>query len=502
MKRRFLFGAVLSVPLVVIAMREMLPGGRLIERFASAGTLGWLELILATPVVLWGGWPFFVRGVQSVINKSLNMFTLIGLGVSVAYLYSLVAVLFPDLFPAAMRGAEGTVSGYFEAAAVIVTLVLLGQVMELGARGRTGAAIRALLGLSPKTARRIGDDGAENDIPLEHVKKGDRLRIRPGEKVPVDGVVLEGTSSVDESMISGEPIPVQKRPGDKVIGATVNATGSLIIEAEKVGADTLLAQIVRMVAEAQRSRAPIQKLADVVSGYFVPAVIAVAVVAFAVWLLFGPEPRLASALIAAVSVLIIACPCALGLATPMSIMVASGRGATMGVLFKNAEAIETMRKIDTLVVDKTGTLTVGKPKLTGVVSVTGGGETDTAEDCREPGKGERASAGSGDRGGRIGPQHYPDRCEPNLTPIRARGFPGRLTGATCCSATAHSWLILVLMPTPLPPRRSRCGRKGRRSCSWRRTESSPDCLRCRIRSRRAHPGRSDNCTTKRSASSC
>ncbi|MHB8910565.1 MAG: heavy metal translocating P-type ATPase [Syntrophales bacterium] len=376
MKSRFVFGAVLSVPLVIIAMREMLPGGRLLDRFASAGTLGWLELVLATPVVLWGGWPFFVRGVQSVINRSLNMFTLIGLGVSVAYLYSLVAVLFPGLFPAAMRSAEGTVGSYFEAAAVIVTLVLLGQVMELGARGRTGAAIRALLGLSPKTARRIGDDGAENDIPLEHVRKGDRLRIRPGEKVPVDGVVLEGTSSVDESMISGEPIPVEKRAGDRVIGATVNGNGSLIIEAEKVGADTLLAQIVRMVAEAQRSRAPIQKLADRVSGYFVPAVIAVAGIAFVVWLSFGPDPRLASALVAAVSVLIIACPCALGLATPMSIMVASGRGATMGVLFKNAEAIETLRQIDTLVVDKTGTLTVGKPKLTGVVPAAGGGETE------------------------------------------------------------------------------------------------------------------------------
>ena len=376
MKRRFLVGAVLSAPLVVIAMREMLPGGRLLERFASAGTLGWLELVLATPVVLWGGWPFFVRAVQSVVNKSLNMFTLIGLGVSVAYIYSLVAVLFPYLFPATMRSPEGTVSGYFEAAAVIVTLVLLGQVMELGARSRTGAAIKALLGLSPKTARRIGGNGAESDVPLEHVKTGDRLRIRPGEKVPVDGIVLEGTSSVDESMISGEPIPVQKRPGDKVVGATVNANGTLIIEAEKVGADTLLAQIVRMVAEAQRSRAPIQKLADVVSGYFVPAVIAVAVVAFAVWLLFGPDPRLASALVAAVSVLIIACPCALGLATPMSIMVASGRGAAMGVLFKNAEAIETMRKIDTLVVDKTGTLTVGKPKLADVVPVAGGGETE------------------------------------------------------------------------------------------------------------------------------
>ena len=376
MRKRFIVGAFLSVPLVLIAMRGMIPGGHLIERLVSPGTLGWLELLLSTPVVLWGGWPFFVRGVQSVVNRSLNMFTLIGLGVSVAYLYSLIAVLFPDIFPAAMRSAEGTVSGYFEAAAVIVTLILLGQVMELGARGRTGAAIRALLGLSPKTARKISDDGGDIDIPLEHVKKGDRLRIKPGEKVPVDGVVLEGTSAVDESMISGEPIPVQKRVGDRVIGATVNANGSLIIEAEKVGADTLLAQIVRMVAEAQRSRAPIQKLADLVSGYFVPAVIAVAVIAFGIWFWFGPDPRLAHALIAAVSVLIIACPCALGLATPMSIMVASGRGATMGVLFRNAEAIETMRKIDTLVIDKTGTLTLGKPKLTGVVSTAGIGEAE------------------------------------------------------------------------------------------------------------------------------
>jgi len=407
MKRRFIYGAVLSIPLVFIAMREILPGGRLLEQLADAEILGWLELILATPVVFWGGWPFFVRGVQSVLNKSLNMFTLIGLGVSVAYLYSLVALLFPDLFPATMRGKEGMVSGYFEAAAIIVTLVLLGQVMELGARGRTGAAIRALLGLSPKTARWIGADGVEGDIPLDHVKKGDRLRVRPGEKVPVDGVVLEGTSSVDESMISGEPIPVEKHPGDKVIGATVNGNGSLIIEAEKVGADTLLAQIVRMVAQAQRSRAPIQKLADLVSGYFVPAVIAVAVIAFVVWLMVGPAPRLASALIAAVSVLIIACPCALGLATPMSIMVASGRGASMGVLFKNAEAIETLRKIDTLVVDKTGTLTVGKPKLTGIVSLMDEGETGLLEVAASLEKGSEhplATAiieGALSRGGRL-----------------------------------------------------------------------------------------------------
>jgi Cu+-exporting ATPase len=367
MKRRFIVGAVLSVPLVLIAMRHMIPGLGLIDSWASSKTLEWAEFILATPVVLWAGWPFYVRGVQSVINRSLNMFTLIGLGVSVAYIYSLVAVFFPGLFPAAMRGPEGTVGVYFEAAAVIVTLILLGQVMELRARGQTGAAIKALLDLAPKTARKISDDGTEEDIPLEHVKKKDRLRVRPGEKIPVDGIVVDGRSSVDESMISGEPIPVEKTPGDKVIGATLNSTGSLIMEAEKVGSDTMLARIVQMVAEAQRSRAPIQRLADVVSGYFVPTVIGIAILAFVVWLLVGPEPRLTYAIIAAVSVLIIACPCALGLATPMSIMVATGKGATMGVLFKNAEAIETLRKVNILVVDKTGTLTEGRPKLTDVV---------------------------------------------------------------------------------------------------------------------------------------
>ena len=371
MWKRFIFGAILTVPLVIIAMREMLPGGHLIDNLASARTLGWWELILATPVVLWAGWPFYLRGVQSVINKSLNMFTLIGLGVSVAYIYSLIAVLFPGLFPETMRGPEGAVGVYFEAAAVIVTLILLGQVMELRARSQTGAAIKALLGLAPKTAMKVNDDGTESDIPLEHVKAGDILRIRPGEKVPVDGEVVDGLSSVDESMISGEPIPVSKRAGDKVIGATVNGTGSLIMRAEKVGSDTLLAQIVQMVADAQRSRAPIQKLADLVAGYFVPIVIIISLLAFGIWYFFGPDPRLAYALIAAVSVLIIACPCALGLATPMSIMVSTGKGATMGVLFKNAEAIETMRKIDTLVVDKTGTLTLGKPKLTGIVTAEG-----------------------------------------------------------------------------------------------------------------------------------
>ena len=374
MRRRFIFAAILTVPLAIIAMREMLPGGHLLENLASPRTLGWLELILATPVVLWAGWVFYVRAVQSLINRSLNMFTLIGLGVSVAFIYSLVAILFPENFPATMRGPDGAVGVYFEAAAVIVTLILLGQVLELRARSQTGAAIKALLGLAPKTARKINDDGTEIDIPLENVRVGDVLRIRPGEKIPVDGMVVEGTSSVDESMISGEPIPVKKQANDKVIGATVNATGALTMRAEKVGSDMLLAQIVQMVAKAQRSRAPIQKMADIVAGYFVPVVISIALTAFVVWYYFGPEPQLAHALIVAVSVLIIACPCALGLATPMSIMVATGKGATMGVLFKNAEAIETLRTIDTLVVDKTGTLTLGKPKLTGVVAAPGQSE--------------------------------------------------------------------------------------------------------------------------------
>ncbi len=366
MTRRFWISLMLSIPLVLIAMRMAVPGISL-DKLVSHKTLGWLELILATPVVLWGGWPFFVRGWRSIVAWNPNMFTLIGLGVAVAYVYSLAAALFPGMFPAAFRGANGEVGTYFEAAAVITTLVLLGQVLELRARSKTGAAIKALLGLAPKTARRV-QDGVEEDVPLEQVRAGDLLRVRPGEKVPVDGAVAEGTSSVDESMITGEPIPVEKHAGDRVVGATVNGTGSLIMRAEKVGPETLLAQIVHMVAEAQRSRAPIQKLADIIAGYFVQIVIAIAVVTFIVWAWIGPEPRFVYALVNAVAVLIIACPCALGLATPVSIMVAMGKGATGGVLFKNAEAIELMRKVDTLVVDKTGTLTVGKPKLNYVVS--------------------------------------------------------------------------------------------------------------------------------------
>ncbi len=375
MTRRFWVCLFLTIPVFLIAMGDLLPG-RPLERMASLRAWTWIQLLLATPVVLWGAWPFFVRGVQSVVSRNLNMFTLIGMGVAVAFLYSLIATLFPGIFPPSFRSEGGTVAVYFEAAAVIVTLVLLGQVLELKARTRTSAAIKMLLGLAPKTARRVRDDGTDEDVPLDDVQVGDRLRVRPGEKVPTDGVVLEGTSSVDESMISGEPVPVEKSAGARVIGATVNGTGALIIRAERVGAETMLAQIVKMVAEAQRSRAPIQKLADIVASYFVPAVVATAVITFIIWALIGPDPQLAHALINAVAVLIIACPCALGLATPMSIMVATGKGATMGVLFKNAEAIEVMRKVDTLVVDKTGTLTVGKPTVIGTNAAEGGSEGD------------------------------------------------------------------------------------------------------------------------------
>jgi Cu+-exporting ATPase len=370
MTRRFWVGVVLTVPLLLIAMSDVVPGNPL-ARLISMRVLGWIQFALATPVVLWGGWPFFVRGWQSLVNRSLNMFTLIGLGVSVAYVFSVVAKLFPEIFPPSFRDSMGEVPLYFEAAAAITTLVVLGQVLELRARSQTGAAIKALLGLAPKTARRVRENGSEEDVPLNETQVGDRLRVRPGEKVPVDGVIIEGSSAVDESMVSGEPLPVEKHAGDRVIGATVNGTGSFVMRAERVGSETLLAQIVRMVAEAQRSRAPIQKLADVVSGYFVPAVVAIAIITFVVWSIWGPEPRMAHGLVNAVAVLIIACPCALGLATPMSIMVATGRAAQSGVLFKNAEAIEIMRKVDTLVMDKTGTLTEGKPKLVSVVTAEG-----------------------------------------------------------------------------------------------------------------------------------
>src|SRR5438132_31465 len=370
MARRFWISLVLTVPLLALAMLDMLPGTPL-HRVLPGAWLPWIEFVLATPVVLWGGWPFFQPGWASIVNRSTNMFTLIAMGTGVAYVYSTVATVFPQMFPASFRTMADRPDVYFEAAAAITTLVLLGQVLELRARSRTSGAIRALLDLSPKTARVLRNDGSEHDIPLEQVKPGDRLRVRPGEKVPVDGVVLEGSSSVDESMITGESIPVEKTAGSRVIGATVNRTGSLVMRAERVGSDTMLAQIVRLVSQAQRSRAPIQRLADRVAGWFVPAVIAVAVLTFIAWALFGPEPRFAHALVSAVAVLIIACPCALGLATPMAIMVGTGRGAAAGVLIRNAEALERLEQVDTIVIDKTGTLTEGKPRVVAIDPPTG-----------------------------------------------------------------------------------------------------------------------------------
>ncbi len=368
MTRRFKVGFVLTIPLFLIAMSDLIPGQPL-QHAVSTRLLQFIQLAFATPVVLWAGWPFFVRGWASVVNRSLNMFTLIAIGTGVAYLYSVVATFFPDIFPASFRSHGDQVGVYFEVSAVIIVLVLLGQVLELRARSQTSGAIKALLGLAPKNARLIKDDGTEEEIPLDQIKVGDNLRVRPGEKVPVDGTVIEGSSFIDEAMVTGEPLPVEKKKGGKVTGGTVNTTGSFIMKAERVGSDTLLAQIVRMVAEAQRSRAPIQRLVDKVAAYFVPAVLVTAVITFIVWSIVGPEPRMAHAIVNAVAVLIIACPCALGLATPMSIMVGVGRGAAAGVLIKNAEALEVLEKVDTLVVDKTGTLTEGKPRLTSVIAL-------------------------------------------------------------------------------------------------------------------------------------
>ncbi len=370
MRRRFWASSVLAIPVFLLAMiADIAPA--LLPDVLSMQTVQWVEFILATPVVLWGGWPFYQRAVQSVITWNLNMFTLIGLGVSVAWIYSTVALLVPGIFPPIMQMEDGLVAVYFEASAVIIVLVLLGQVLELRARSQTNAAIKMLLGLAPNSARIVRENGSEEDVLLQQVVVGDVLRVRPGEKIPVDGTVTDGSSSVDESMVTGEPIPVEKNKGDGVIGATINGTGSLLMCAQKVGADTLLSQIVHMVSEAQRSRAPIQKLADIVAGYFVPAVVLIAMTTMIVWGIWGPEPRLAHAMVNAVAVLIIACPCALGLATPMSIMVGTGKGATIGVLIKNAEALETLEKVDVLVVDKTGTLTEGRPKLVLVKAVNG-----------------------------------------------------------------------------------------------------------------------------------
>jgi Cu+-exporting ATPase len=375
MTRRFWIGLVLTLPLLVFVMGDMLPGEPL-RHLVPARAAAWLQLVLATPVVLWAGWPFFVRGWASIVNRSLNMFTLIAIGTGTAYLYSVVGTVAPGLFPASFRTHGGEIGLYFEAAAVITVLVLLGQVLELRARSQTSSAIRALLDLAPPSARRIRPDGAaEEDVPLEAVQVGDRLRVRPGERVPVDGTVVDGASAVDESMVTGESIPVEKVSGSRVTGGTVNGTGGFVMRAERVGSETLLARIVQMVSDAQRTRAPIQRLADQVSAWFVPAVVAVAVLTFIGWSLWGPEPRFAYGLVNAVAVLIIACPCALGLATPMSIMVGTGRGALAGVLIKNAEALERMETVDTLIVDKTGTLTEGKPRLTAVTAAAGGDET-------------------------------------------------------------------------------------------------------------------------------
>ena len=374
MTRRFWIGLVLTLPLLAFVMGDMLPGQPL-WHLISGRVLAWLQLILATPVVLWAGWPFFVRGWASIVNRSLNMFTLIAIGTGMAYAYSVVGTVAPGLFPESFRTHGGEIGLYFEAAAVITVLVLLGQVLELRARSQTSSAIKALLNLAPPTARRIRPDGTEDDVPLETVQVGDRLRVRPGERIPVDGTVVEGTSAVDESMVTGESIPVEKVAGSRVTGGTVNGTGGFMMRAERVGSETLLARIVQMVSEAQRTRAPIQRLADQVSAWFVPAVVVVAVLTFIAWSIWGPEPRFAYGLVNAVAVLIIACPCALGLATPMSIMVGTGRGALAGVLIKNAEALERMEKVDTLIVDKTGTLTEGKPRLTSVKAVSGQDET-------------------------------------------------------------------------------------------------------------------------------
>jgi Cu+-exporting ATPase len=374
MTRGFWVGVALSIPLLAISMGGMAAGSPLHN--LSAGWMEWLQLALATPVVLWGGWPFFQRGWASLVNRHLNMFTLIAMGTGAAYLFSIIATLAPGIFPASFLGHGGRPEVYFESAAIIVTLVLLGQVLELRARRQTSSAIKALLDLNPKTARRVRADGSDEEISLDHIQRGNRLRVRPGDRIPVDGVVEEGSSAVDESMINGESMPVEKSPGIKVVGGTVNQTGSFIMRAEKLGSETLLAQIVRMVAEAQRSRAPIQSLADKVSGYFVPAVLLVALLTFIVWAIWGPEPRLAYALVNAVAVLIIACPCALGLATPMAVMVGTGRGAHAGVLVRNAEALELMEKVDTLVLDKTGTLTEGKPRMTSMAAIGGISQVD------------------------------------------------------------------------------------------------------------------------------
>ena len=500
MTRRFWLAAAFTLPLVVVAMGDLLPGEP-ISRMLSPRARTLLELGLATPVCLWSAWPFYLRFVQSLRNKNLNMWTLIGLGVSVAYGYSVIAALAPQVFPRSFRGPGGEVAVYFEAAGMIVTLILLGQVLELRARSQTGAAIKKLLGLAAKTARRIRDDGSDEDVPLGHVATGDRLRVRPGEKLPVDGVILQGASSVDESMVTGEPIPVEKHEGDQVIGATINGTGMLVVRAEKVGAESLLSRIVAMVAEAQRSRAPIQKLADVVSGYFVPIVIGAAIATFVVWSLVGPDPRMAHALINAVAVLIIACPCALGLATPMSIMVATGKGASLGVLFKDAEAIEVMRKVDTLVVDKTGTLTMGRPALVTVETVP---DLDATEVLSAAASLERSSehplaeaivGGAAERGISVPTRSLLHRSRARACSGGSQVEPSRLGTESCSSSLAR-------LPGPSRTEPTSCAAKGRRSCSWSSMTRSPESSALPIRSKRTRRTPSPHCTKRGYVSSC
>jgi len=458
MTRRFWVSLALTLPTLLLMVSSFVPDDPLKHLLGSVRSL-WLEFALATPVVLWGGWPFFQRGWMSVVNRHLNMFTLIALGTGAAYFYSVFALLFPRFIPASFRDMSGETAVYFEPASVIVTLVLLGQVLELRARSQTSSALKALLGLAPKTARVVREDGREEDVPLDRVMVGDRLRVRPGEKVPVDGLVLEGTSSVDESMVTGEPIPVEKTADARVTGGTVNGTGTFIMRADRVGAETLLSQIVRMVGDAQRTRAPIQRLADVVASYFVPAVILIAVITFAVWAIWGPEPRLAHALVNAVSVLIIACPCALGLATPMSIMVGTGRGAQAGVLIRNAEALETLEKVDTLVIDKTGTLTEGKPKLVTLESGDGRGDLEmlrllaSLEKASEHPLAGAIVAGAKERGLQF-------TKTDNFSSVTGKGVTGTVEGHSVAVGSAKLLEELSIDPQPLVKRAEELRQQG------------------------------------------
>jgi Cu+-exporting ATPase len=444
-----------------------------LQHFLAGRALGWLEFALATPVVLWAGWPFFQRGWASILSRHLNMFTLIAIGSGSAYLYSVAAVIVPQLFPASFRDMSGQLGLYFEAAAVITVLVLLGQVLELKARSRTSGALTALLGLVPKTARRISADGTEHDIELSSIHVGDKLRVRPGEKIPTDGVVTEGNSSVDESMVSGEPIPVEKTADAKVTGGTINGTGSFVMKAERVGSDTLLAQIVKMVGEAQRTRAPIQRLADVVASWFVPAVLLAAVVTFAVWSIYGPQPHFAYALVNAVAVLMIACPCALGLATPMAIMVGTGRGAGEGILIRNAEALELMEKVDTLVVDKTGTLTLGKPQLTGSIPVEGVTEAallQAAASLEQASEHPLAAAILGAAKTR----NIPLVLIKGFQSLTGQGVTGTLQGQQVAIGNAKLMASLGASPESLNTKLKNCNKTARRLCMSLSRGSSPD----------------------------